>query len=140
MDQIVLYTNVLVAAMRSRQGASYRLLSLLGDGRWRPNVTVAVVLEYESVLKLNVSNWVLAEQRWMMLLTRSAPRPDCIACIFYGGRWHPILMDYLILEAAIASRSDFIITFNQRHFSNSLRFGIRCLTPQEFLILLQELA
>jgi predicted nucleic acid-binding protein len=29
MYQIVLDTNVLVAAMRSKQGASYRLLSLL---------------------------------------------------------------------------------------------------------------
>jgi hypothetical protein len=43
------------------------------------------------------------------------------------------------LEAAIASHSDFIITFNKRDFPDSVRFGIRCLTPKEFLILLKEL-
>jgi predicted nucleic acid-binding protein len=46
--------------------------------------------------------------------------------------------DDLILEAAIASHSDFIITFNKRDMAESLRFGIRCLTPREFLILLEE--
>jgi predicted nucleic acid-binding protein len=36
MDQtrVVLGTNVLVAALRSRNGASFRLLSLLGDARF----------------------------------------------------------------------------------------------------------
>ena len=47
--------------------------------------------------------------------------------------------DDLILEAAIASHSDFIITFNKRDFPDSVRFGIRCLTHKEFLILLKEL-
>jgi predicted nucleic acid-binding protein len=46
--------------------------------------------------------------------------------------------DDLILEGAIASRSDFIVTFNKRDFPDSQRFGIRCLTPKEFLILLEE--
>jgi hypothetical protein len=46
--------------------------------------------------------------------------------------------DDLILEAAIASYSDFIITFNRRDSPESTRFGIRCLTSQEFLILLKE--
>jgi predicted nucleic acid-binding protein len=44
-----------------------------------------------------------------------------------------------MLEAAIASHSDFIITFNQRDFPETSPFGIRCLTPREFLILLREL-
>jgi predicted nucleic acid-binding protein len=56
--------------------------------------------------------------------------------------WRPVAADPdddLVLEAAIASHSDFIVTFNKRDFSDSLRFGIRCLTPKEFLILLKEL-
>lgn len=61
MYQVVLDTNVLVAAMRSRQGASFRLLSLLGDSRWRPNLTVAVALEYEAVLKRNCRDFGLTE-------------------------------------------------------------------------------
>jgi predicted nucleic acid-binding protein len=57
--------------------------------------------------------------------------------------WRPVASDPdddLMLEAAIASHSDFIITFNKRDFPDSVRFGIRsCLTPKEFLILLKEL-
>jgi predicted nucleic acid-binding protein len=33
MYQVVIDTNVLVAALRSRRGASFRLLDLLGDLR-----------------------------------------------------------------------------------------------------------
>ncbi|MGB8260836.1 MAG: PIN domain-containing protein [Terracidiphilus sp.] len=51
MYQIVLDTNVLVAALRSKLGASYRLLQSLGSEAWRPNLTVAVALEYEAILK-----------------------------------------------------------------------------------------
>jgi predicted nucleic acid-binding protein len=43
------------------------------------------------------------------------------------------------LEAAIASHSDFIVTYNKRDFPESRRFGIDCLNPREFLILMGEL-
>jgi predicted nucleic acid-binding protein len=51
MYTVVLDTNVLVAAFRSRNGASFRILSLLGDPRWRPAVSAALLLEHEAVLK-----------------------------------------------------------------------------------------
>jgi hypothetical protein len=40
MYQVVLDTNVLVVALRSRFGASHRLLELLGDSHWRPTLKV----------------------------------------------------------------------------------------------------
>jgi len=54
--QIIIDTNVLVAALRSKQGASYRLLELLrnGDNRWQINVSTALILEYEAVLKREI--------------------------------------------------------------------------------------
>ena len=39
-----------VAALRSRQRASFRLLELLRDGRFEIAVSVPLVLEYEAVL------------------------------------------------------------------------------------------
>jgi predicted nucleic acid-binding protein len=51
LRQIVLDTNVLVAALRSRRGASYQLVRLIGQGNWRLNISVALALEYEDVLK-----------------------------------------------------------------------------------------
>jgi predicted nucleic acid-binding protein len=44
--QVVVGTNVLLAALRSRRGASYRLLSLLGDGRWQMNLEVVTPQEF----------------------------------------------------------------------------------------------
>jgi len=49
VHEIVLDTNVLVAALRSRQGASYQIVSLIGAGLFRSNISVAVALEYEEV-------------------------------------------------------------------------------------------
>jgi predicted nucleic acid-binding protein len=51
MREIVLDTNVLVAAFRSKRGASYQLVRLIGLADWRLNVSVALALEYEDVLK-----------------------------------------------------------------------------------------
>jgi putative PIN family toxin of toxin-antitoxin system len=139
MYQVVLDTNVLVAALRSKLGASHHLLQLLGDARWRPNVTVPVVLEYESVLKRDCAAFGLTEQEVDDVVDALCSQAGLHRLYFL---WRPVASDPnddLVLEAAIASHSDFIITFNQRDFPGSAQFGIRCLTPREFLILLKEL-
>jgi putative PIN family toxin of toxin-antitoxin system len=139
MYQVVLDTNVLVAALRSKLGASHHLLQLLGDARWRPNVTVPVVLEYESVLKRDCSAFGLTEQDVDDVVDALCSQAGLHRLYFL---WRPVASDPnddLMLEAAIASHSDFIITFNRRDFPGSPQFGIRCLTPREFLILLEEL-
>ena len=46
----MLDTNVLVAGLRSRQGASFALLSMAGTGVYEHVVTVPLVMEYEDVL------------------------------------------------------------------------------------------
>lgn len=51
MREIVLDTNVLVAAFRSKRGASYQVVQSIGRGDWRLNISVALALEYEDVLK-----------------------------------------------------------------------------------------
>ena len=51
MRRVVLDTNVVISAMRSRRGASFKLISLLGDPRWQPIISVALILEYEEVAR-----------------------------------------------------------------------------------------
>jgi putative PIN family toxin of toxin-antitoxin system len=138
MYKVVLDTNVLVAAPRSRHGASYRLLIQLGDERWQPNVTVPIVLEYEAVLKRDCQRFGLTTEDIDEVVDAICSRAGLHRLYFL---WRPVASDPdddLILEGAIASRSDFIVTFNKRDFPDSQRFGIRCLTPKEFLILLKE--
>jgi PIN domain-containing protein len=51
MVEVVLDTNVLVAAFRSSLGASYRLLQTLQERLWRPVISPTLAFEYEAVLK-----------------------------------------------------------------------------------------
>jgi predicted nucleic acid-binding protein len=52
---VVVDTNVLVA-FRSSLGASYRLLQTVEGRQWRPVISPALALEYESVLKRGVGD------------------------------------------------------------------------------------
>ena len=49
--QIVMDTNVLVAALRSKRGASYKLLSLIDSEKFRLNISVSLIFEYEDKVK-----------------------------------------------------------------------------------------
>ena len=40
-----------MAALRSKRGASYQVIRLIGQPGWRLNISVALALEYEDVLK-----------------------------------------------------------------------------------------
>ncbi len=131
---VVLDTNVLVAALRSKRGSAHRLLLLLDDGLYTPNLSVPLFVEYESVTKregllTGLSNEDI-DAVLDYLLSKSRIRE-----IFY--LWRPVLKDPkddLVLELAVESRSEFIITFNKRDFRGCERFGIRALNPKEFLI------
>jgi len=48
--RVVFDTSVLVAAARSRRGASHALLSRVPDARFQPVVSVPVFVEYRTVL------------------------------------------------------------------------------------------
>jgi len=50
--------------------------------------------------------------------------------------WRPILKDSkddMVLELAVASKADAIVTFNTTDFRGAENFGIRILTPQQLL-------
>ncbi len=131
--QIVLDTNVLIAALRSSRGASSKLLALLGTGRVEVHISVALVLEYEEVLmryrvELGLSQDDVAD---LVDAICSLATPHEI-----HYQWRPYLHDPdddFLLDLAVAAVCDYIITFNQRHFTGVERFGITVMTPGEFL-------
>ncbi len=47
MKQVVLDTNVIIAALLSQLGASHKLLHLIDSGKFQINISVPLVLEYE---------------------------------------------------------------------------------------------
>ena len=54
--KIVIDTNVLVAALRSRRGASFKLVSFLPNDKFSIAISVPLVFEYEDALKRLESN------------------------------------------------------------------------------------
>ena len=48
---LVIDTNVLVAGLRSRNGASFPILKALGEGRLLAAASAALLFEYEAVLR-----------------------------------------------------------------------------------------
>ena len=114
-------------------------MSLIPDPRFEINLSVPMVLEYESVLKRPAQNIQLSHadiDDVIDFLCKNANRRE----IFY--LWRPLLNDPdddFLLELAVESNCDFIVTFNTRDFVATNNFGIVAITPREFLRTIGEL-
>jgi putative PIN family toxin of toxin-antitoxin system len=127
---VVLDTKVIEAALRSRRGASFAVLSAVGTGRFEIALSVPLVLEYESVLRRTAARSAADIANLVDYLCNVAHRQE----IFY--LWRPRLgdpKDEMVLELAVASDSDAIVTHNQRDFLPAREFGISVVSPAQFL-------
>ncbi|MEK7798261.1 MAG: putative toxin-antitoxin system toxin component, PIN family [Acidobacteriota bacterium] len=134
--RIVIDTNVLLAALRSRRGASFTLLSLVGGRRFEVNVSVPLVPEYEDAAK-RMSREIGLSHADIDDVLDYVCRVSRHRKIFF--LWRPFLSDPKddhILELAVESDCDFIVTHNVRDFRGADRFGLRAVTPHEFLKLI----
>jgi putative PIN family toxin of toxin-antitoxin system len=137
--QIIIDTNVLLSALHSQRGASFRLLSLIEDSRFQTNLSVALVLEYEDVLKRPELNPTLTAQEVDDILDFLCQNSN-LREIFY--LWRPTLRDPkddFVLELAVESECDYIITFNVKDFAEAEKFGIKAIKPKEFLQIIGEI-
>jgi putative PIN family toxin of toxin-antitoxin system len=62
MIKIVIDTNIIVSALRSKRGASFKLLSLIDTKLFEVNLSVPLFLEYEAVSKREQHRFSLSEQ------------------------------------------------------------------------------
>lgn len=132
--RIVIDTNILVAALRSKRGSAHKLLSLLPEDRFVPCLSVPLFLEYESVAKREGTLSGLSATDIDAVLDYVLSKSS-IRKIFY--LWRPFLKDPkddMVLEVAVESGSEFIVTFNKKDFGGIEQFGIDVLTPRELLI------
>lgn len=131
---VVIDTNVLVSALRSRDGASFLLISLLGENdKFDIYISVALVLEYEDAAKRLLGKIQITED----------VIDDVIDYICQIGNeqqvfflWRPFLKDPnddMVLELAVAAEGNFIITHNKQDFKNIKEFGLQAISPAEFL-------
>jgi len=135
---IVLDTSVLIAALRSRRGASFELLRLLGDERWRLHLSTALLLEYEAVTVREAQNFWLQPELVEHVIDYLCANAQEHAISF---RWRPFLPDPnddFILELAVAAGARYIVTHNVRHFAGVEAFGVDAITPAQMLVKLSE--
>ena len=130
--QLVLDTNVIVAAMRSPTGAAATLLRAARQGELTIVANVALAVEYEATCSRaehQLAAGLTAAQVGIFL--------DAVVAMAEPVETHflrrPQLRDpgdELVLEASVNGRASAIVTFNQRDFGAvPLRFGIEVLSP-----------
>lgn len=136
--QIVIDTNVLVAGLRSNRGASYRLLQLVGAGRFEINLSVPLVLEYEDALYRGSPRLPVSQTAVEAVLDFHCAVARHHTIFFL---WRPFLRDPkddMILELAVKAECDYIITHNKRDFAGVEQFNLRVATPAEFLLIIGD--
>jgi putative PIN family toxin of toxin-antitoxin system len=136
--RVVLDTNVLVAAIRSRRGASFRLLSMVGGGIFEVSLSVPLLFEYEDALARHLPESPLDHQDLQYLLDFLSSVARCQPIYFL---WRPYLKDPkddLVLELAVAARCEAVVTHIVQDFGGLERFGLAVYTPGDFLTRLGE--
>lgn len=138
--RVVLDTNILVAASRSRNGASFALLEQLRNERFTALVSIPLMLEYESVLK---------RPEQLAIGNRDAKMIDAfldalcllIEPVYSHYLWRPQLQDAadeMVLETALNGRAEALITLNITDFTAAGHFQLPVLKPDVFLRQLRE--
>jgi putative PIN family toxin of toxin-antitoxin system len=133
LPQIVLDTNVIIAAQRSQRGASAKLMSLIGTDRFEFHLSVPLVLEYEEVLLRQRVSLGLSPEDVTDLVDALCALGQHHKIYFL---WRPYLRDAkdeLVLDLAVAAECDYIVTHNLKDFVGTEKFGIRVLAPKTFL-------
>lgn len=134
--RVVLDTNVIISALRSAAGASFRLIRLVQAGVLRPAVTAPLMFEYDDVasrpglLPHLTPAEIIAFLDWFVFVS-SQHKVHFL--------WRPLLpdpRDDLVLEAAVAARADYLVSYNVSDFAGAESLGIQAITPSQLLALL----
>jgi putative PIN family toxin of toxin-antitoxin system len=136
MYRVVLDTNILVAGLRSSNGASAELLRQVRLGNLVLAATPPLFLEYEDVLKRPehlLATGLTAIQIDVFL----GALAQLIEPVDLNFRWRPQLTDpddEMFMEAAINGRVAALVTFNSKHFLEAAAvFGLELWSPRELL-------
>ena len=139
MLNIVVDTNVFISSLKSRNGASFKFLYKTSRKKYQQNISSTLVFEYESVAKRSDMNLKLSHKQIDSIIDMLCDWSNHCEIYFL---WRPFLKDAkddFVLELAIESNSQYIITYNVKDFNGIDKFNIRAITPKEFLRLIGKL-
>ena len=134
-------TNILVAATRSRQGASFALLSAVPSPAFELCLSVGLYTEWQAVLTRpqNIPPGRSADD--VLRFLRYLASQSHLQEIHF--LWRPFLPDAdddMVLELAFAAGCRHIVTHNAKDFCGSERLGISALSPRDFILFIQSQA
>jgi putative PIN family toxin of toxin-antitoxin system len=136
--KVVFDTNVLVAAARSRQGASFALVSSIPAPEFQTCLSVGLYAEWQEVLTRpeNLPPGRTGDDT-LRFLRYLASRSHLQEIHFL---WRPFLSDPdddMVLELAFAAGCRHIVTHNVKDFHGSEQFGVTAVAPRDFLNLIR---
>lgn len=134
--KVVIDTSVWISVLIQKKSAARELLRLALTDRVFPQMSEALFYEYESVMKRKkiqtLTPLTKEEQERLFYAYLSACRWNEI---YY--MWRPNLKDEddnFIVELAVVSGAEYIVTYNGKDFQNSeLRFKHKVITPEVFI-------
>ncbi len=138
--RVVFDTNVLAAALRSKSGASFQLISLLFANKFKIAISLPLYMEYLDVLlRPTVKPAGVSDADILDFVDEILQQAQTQNIYFLWRPWLKDEKDDMILELAIASQAGYIVTFNLKDFRNIELFGIETITPKNFLNLVRNL-
>ncbi|MBE0515731.1 putative toxin-antitoxin system toxin component, PIN family [Sulfurimonas sp.] len=134
--KIVIDTSVWIAALIKKDSKARELLRLVFQTKLYPQMSEALFREYEDVMKRkkiqNLTPLSVLEQNELFEAYLSTCKWNEI---YY--MWRPNLKDEndnFVVELAVASGAEAIITYNVKDFKNAeLIFKHRIITPEDFI-------
>lgn len=138
---VVLDTNVIVAALRSRDGASFQILKGIIDGNVNFAISVPLFLEYEAILKRpeTLAATALDIADMDVILNMLCAQGKAVKLHYL---WRPQLTDEkdeMVLELGINAEADAIVTFNHNDFLPAAnKFALSIITPSNYYHCLKE--
>lgn len=134
MLKIVIDTNVVLSALKSNRGASYALMALLPSAKFETSLSVPLYTEYQDVLTRDKNMTGTSTKEDILAYCRYLANMSQRKDIFF--LWRPWLKDPkddMVLELAVASNSEYIITYNIKDFKRIESFGVQAIRPADFL-------
>ncbi|WFU86802.1 PIN domain-containing protein [Rhizobium sp. CC1099] len=124
---------MIVAAFRSRNGASNLLLRFADQGLVTPLCSTALFLEYEAVLSRLGTRQATGHSLVASVMSALAAISEGVDISF---RTRPMLADVadeMVLEAALNGQAEAIVTHNVKDFRPALGLGVTVITPGEIV-------
>lgn len=138
MIRAVLDTNILLASLRSRNGASFEIVRRYQHGEFSLVIANTVLTEYEEVLKREGPAFGLTSatvDRFLDALCAGAEE------FRVSGFWKPSLPDAddePLAQLALEGKVGYLVTHNLRHFPADRLPAVCVLPPREFLQILKQ--